>query len=263
MIRPLQAMGFHFELVLAESRYGERNVNCVNVLDELRLPYIVAIRSHHRLWLPEEEEVRQEPWQELKRTFSNGTTEVRSMAEVIDGKRQRKQYWLLTTAPETVPDHSTSLVMVCAPAVALMDIGNQYGFRTWIEYGLKPAKESLGWADFRMTSDEQIEKWWELVMSALFMVSLFADAFNDACPLAHQQVARHPWWNHQGGWKNLLNNLRLIIQPLMCFNWLKRWLEGVLIASLDAGFEQLMQQMNQFVCPRVHGLNLQLIFSSP
>jgi hypothetical protein len=28
-----------------------------------------------------------------------------------------------------------------------------------------------------------------LVMSAFLMVSLFADAFNDACPLAHQQFA--------------------------------------------------------------------------
>jgi SRSO17 transposase len=73
-----------------------------------------------------------------------------------------------------------------APAVALSEIGNCYGLRTWIEYGLKQAKDALGWADFRMTRYEHIEKWWELVMSAFLMVSLFADAFNDACPLAHQ-----------------------------------------------------------------------------
>ena len=262
MIRQLQAMGFQFELVLADSLYGESKVNFVNVLDELTLPYILAIRSNHGLWLPEEEEVRQEPWQEFKRTFSNGTTEVRYMAEVIYGKRHRKQYWLLTTDPKTLPDNSTSFVMVCAPAVALMEIGNQYGFRTWIEYGLKQAKDALGWADFRMTNYEQIEKWWELVMNAFFMVSLFADAFNDACPLAHQQFARHPWWNNQSGWKHLLNNLRLIIQPLICFNWLKCWLEVFPIASLEAGFKQLMDKMNQFVCPLVHRLNLQLLFSS-
>ncbi len=262
MIRQLQAMGFQFELVLADSLYGESKVNFVNVLDELKLPYILAIRSNHGLWLPEEEEVRQEPWQEFKRTFSNGTTEVRYMAEVIYGKRHRKQYWLLTTDPKTLPDNSTSFVMVCAPAVALMEIGNQYGFRTWIEYGLKQAKDALGWADFRMTSYEQIEKWWELVMSAFLMVSLFADAFNDACPLAHRQFTRHPWWNNQSGWKHLLNNLRLIIQPLICFNWLKRWLEVFSIAPLEAGFKQLMHKMNQFVCPLVHWLNLQLMFSS-
>jgi SRSO17 transposase len=262
MIRQLQAMGFQFELVLADSLYGESKVNFVNVLDELKLPYILAIRSNHALWLPEEEEVYQEPWQEFKRTFSNGTTEVRYMAEVIYGKRHRKQYWLLTTDPQTLPDNSTSFVMVCAPAVRLMEIGNHYGFRTWIEYGLKQAKDALGWADFRMTRYEQIQKWWELVMSAFLMVSLFADAFNNTCPLAHQQFAQHPWWNNQSGWKHLLNNLRLVIQPLICFNWLKRWLEVFPIDPLEAGFKQLMHQMNQFACPLVQGLNLQLLFSS-
>jgi SRSO17 transposase len=262
MIRQLQALGFVFELVLADSLYGESKVNFVNVLDELKLPYILAIRSNHALWLPQDQEVTQEPWQKFERTFSNGTTEVRYMAEVIYGKRHRKQYWLLTTDPETLPDNSTSFVMVCAPAVKLQEIGNHYGFRTWIEYGLKQAKDALGWADFRMTSYEQIEKWWELVMSAFLMVSLFADQFNDSCPLAHQQFVQHPWWDNQSGWKNLLNNLRLIIQPLICFNWLKRWLEVFPLVPLQTGFEQLTHKMNGFICPLVHRLNLQLIFSS-
>lgn len=262
MIRHLQALGFEFELVLADSLYGESKINFVNVLDELKLPYILAIRSNHALWLPQDQEVYQEPWQKFERTFSNGTTETRYMAEVIYGKRHRKQYWLLTTDPQTLPDNSTSFVMVAAPAIKLQEIGNRYGFRTWIEYGLKQAKDALGWADFRMTRYEQIEKWWELVMSAFLMVSLFADPFNDSCPLAHQQLTQHPWWNHQSGWKNLLNNLRLIIQPLICFNWLKRWLEVFSITSLQIGFEQLTHKMNQFVCPRVHQLNLQRMFSS-
>lgn len=262
MIRQLQAMGFVFELVLADSLYGESKVNFVNVLDELKLPYILAIRSNHALWLPQDQEVYQEPWQRFERTFSNGTTEVRYMAEVIYGKRQRKQYWLLTTDPETLPDNSTSFVMVAAPSVTLQEIGNHYGFRTWIEYGLKQAKDALGWADFRMTGYEHIEKWWELVMSAFLMVSLFAEQFNNSCPLAHQQFVHHPWWDNQSGWKNLLNNLRLIIQPLICFNWLKRWLEVFPIAPLHFGFEQLTRQMNLFICPLVHELNLQLVFLS-
>jgi hypothetical protein len=28
-----------------------------------------------------------------------------------------------------------------------------------------------------------------------------------------EKVHHHPWWDHRQGWKNLLNNLRLIIQP--------------------------------------------------
>ena len=126
------------------------------------------------------------------------------MEEVIYVKPHRKQYWLLTTDPKTLPDNSTSFVMLCAPAIKLAEIGDHYGFRTWIEYGLKQAKNTLGWADFRLTRYDQIEKWWEMVMSAFLMVSLFANSFNDSCPLAHQRFTGHPWWDNQSGWKNLL-----------------------------------------------------------
>lgn len=225
MIRTLIAMGFEFELVLADSLYGESKVNFVNVLDELKLPYILAIRSNHGLWLPEDQSVYEEPWQTFTRTFSDGTSEVRYMCEVIFGTRRKKQYWILTTDPETLPENSTSFVMVAAPALKLTELGDSYGFRTWIEYGLKQAKDALGWADFRVTQYDQIQKWWEMVMSSFLMVSLFADAFNDACPHSQQQFTQHPWWDNQKGWKNLLNNVRLIIQPLICFNWLNRWLD--------------------------------------
>jgi hypothetical protein len=152
--------------------------------------------------------------------------------------------------------------MVAAPEVKLTEIGDSYGFRTWIEYDLKQAKDALGWADFRVTEYDQIERWCEIVMSAFLMVSLFADAFNDACPLAHQQFAQHPWWNHQRGWKNLLNNLRLIIQPLICSNWLKPWLEVFPDISLQPEFEKLIHKMNQFICPVVRAMNGQPLFSS-
>lgn len=263
MIRQLQAFGFRFELVLADSLYGEAKVNFVDVLEELHLPYILAIRSNHGVWLPQDEEVFCEPWQPFERTFSNGTSETRYMQEVIYGKRHHKRYWLLTTDPETLPDNSTTFVMVGAPELKLEEIGNSYGFRTWIEYGFKQAKDALGWADFRMTHYEQIEKWWELVMSAFLMVSLFADAFNDSCPLTHQRFAQHPWWNSQRGWKNLLNNLRLVIQPLICFNWLRPWLKVFPVSALSLGFEQLTSFMNQFSCPLVRHLTTFPKFSSP
>jgi SRSO17 transposase len=262
MIRTLKAIGFKVELVLADSLYGESKINFVNVLDELKLPYILAIRSNHALWLPQEQQVYQQPWQSFTRTFSDGTCETRYMSEVIYGKRHKKQYWILTTDPETLPENSTSFVMVCAPAIKLTEIGDSYGFRTWIEYGLKQAKDALGWADFRVTQYDQIQKWWELVMSAFLMVSLFADAFNNACPLAHQKFTQHRWWDNQrGGW-NLLNNVRLVIQPLICFNWLNRWLEVHSIPSLHKGFELLIEKMNHFTCPIVQQLNLLPRFSS-
>ena len=251
MIRQMQALGFRFELVLADSLYGEAHTNFVNVLDELKLPYILAIRSNHAVWLPEEQEVWTEPWQSFERTFSNGTTETRYRQEIIYGKRRRKRYWLLTTDPQTLPDNSTSYVMAVAPEIKLDEIGDCYGLRTWIEYGLKQSKDALGWADFRVTHYEQIEKWWEMVMSAVLMVSLFADAFNHCCPLAHEHFAQHPWWENQGGWKHLLNHLRLVIQPLTSWNLLKDWLDILPNSALKMGFEQLTSRMEQFCCPLV------------
>lgn len=263
MIRELQTMGFRFELVLADSLYGESDGNFVSVLHQLQLPYILAIRSNHGMWLPKEQHVRTNRWRKFERTFSNGETEIRYIREIIYGHRRDVRYWQLTSDPQTLPDNSTWYVMSHAPVLKFDEIGNQYGFRTWVEYGLKQSKDQLGWSNCRMTSYEQIERWWEMVMSAFLMVSLFAEQFNDCFPLSHQFFVQHPWWDNQKGWKNLLNNLRLIIQPLICFNWLKQWLEVFAIPQLAFGFAQLIEQMNQFVCPIVRHLNLsRLIFSS-
>jgi len=47
LMRKLESMGFKFNLVLADSLYGESGTNFISVLDELNLNYIVAIRSNH------------------------------------------------------------------------------------------------------------------------------------------------------------------------------------------------------------------------
>lgn len=58
MIRELQAIGFKFKLVLADSLYGESNSNFLSVLSELKLDFVVAIRSNHGVWLPQGQKVR-------------------------------------------------------------------------------------------------------------------------------------------------------------------------------------------------------------
>lgn len=263
MIRQLTAMGFRFELVLADSLYGESGSNFIGVLESLKLPYIVAIRSNHGVWIPQEQEVTYQPWQQFTRTFSNGKTEVRYRSEIIFGIRHPIRYWLLTTDPQTLPGNSTVYVMSNAPEVKLDEIGDAYGERTWVEYGLKQSKDALGWADFRVTNYKQIERWWEIIMSAFTMVSLFADAFNRECPLSHQVFTQHVWWDNQRGWKNLLNNLRLVIEPWISFNRLQRWLAVFEVPYLVQGLTQLIQQMQQFYCPVVHKLLLgRILFNS-
>ena len=44
MIKKLRSMGFRFNLVLADSLYGESGKNFIQVLNELDLNFIVAIR---------------------------------------------------------------------------------------------------------------------------------------------------------------------------------------------------------------------------
>ncbi len=55
----------------------------------------------------------------------------------------------------------------------------------------------------------------------------------------------HDWWDFGQGWKNLLNNLRLVIQPYQFFNLLKPWLRVFPISHLSIGFLTLMALMNR------------------
>jgi len=140
----------------------------VNVLYELKLDFAVAIRSNHAVWLPRKQTVRHNRWRKFERVFSDGKTELRYIREIIFGKRRAQQFWELTTDPE----NGTWYVMTHIPNLKYHQVGNLYGLRNWVEYGLKQSKNELGWADFRMTSYAQIERWWEIVMSAYLLVSL-------------------------------------------------------------------------------------------
>jgi len=254
MIRQLQAWGFRFKLVLADSLYGESGSNFINVLYELKLPFVVAIRSNHAVWLPKEQKVRCNRWREFKRIFSDGATQQRYIREIIFGKRRATQFWEITTDPQTLPKNSTWHVMTHVPEIKYHQVGNLYGLRNWVEYGLKQSKNELGWADFRVTDYAQIQKWWEVIMSAYLLVSLHSGSLypqtdfqgdNQASVVVHK-FCMHPWWDEGSGWKNLLNNLRLVLQPFVLFNLIRPWLKVFPIPALTLGFSRLIVLMNYF-----------------
>jgi SRSO17 transposase len=253
MIRYLKEIGFKFKLVLADSLYGESHRNFIKALKELQLNYAVAIRSNHGVWLPQEQTVRQNRWRAFDRKFSDGSQQTRYIREVIFGKRGEVQYWLITTDPDKLPANSTWYVMTKIPGVKFKEVGNIYGLRNWIEYGLKQSKNELGWADFRFTHYSQISKWWEIVMSAYLLVSLHAKVLNNipdkglhepANPVVNK-FPKHQFWDEGKGWKNLLNNLRLVLQPYQFFNLLKPWLAVFPISYLSVGFFTLIALMNR------------------
>jgi SRSO17 transposase len=254
MIRALQAMGFRIERVLADSLYGESGVPFVNILYELKLPFVLAIRSNHSVLLPQGQRVRLNRWRQFNRVFSNGKSEQRWIREIVYGKRRTTRFWQLTTDPQTLPTNGTWYVMSHIDNVKYDEIGDLYGLRNWVEYGLKQSKNELGWADFRVTDYAQIEKWWEVVMSAYLLVSLHTsvlrpvdDAKEDSSASEMKQTfMSHPYWDCGKGWKSWLNNLRLIVQPFVFFNLLKPWLELFSIPSLLTGFTRLLKWMDWF-----------------
>lgn len=255
IIEELVAMGFNIELVLADSLYGESHP-FVGLLDRLNLPWIVAIRSNHGVWMPDDVEIEYSDWQCFERVFATGKSEQRYIQEIIFGRRLRWRYWTLTNDPTTLPANSTWHVMshLQGKRDHFEQIGNLYGLRTWVEYGFKQCKDQLGWADYRVTHYAQIERWWEVVSSAYLMVSLqFWGLGEEPPPLLDEdqldlltRFRQHPYWNEPQGWKRRLNNLRLLIQPFIFFCSIQPWLDVFEIPGLHSGFVRLIQCINQF-----------------
>ncbi len=253
LVREIKLMGFQIELVLADSLYGESETNFLGCLENLELNFIVAIRSNHGVRMPREQTVRCNKWRKFDRNFSDGTKEIRYVREIIFGKKSYRRYWEVTTNPETRPENSTWYVMTEIPNVNYKDVGNLYGCRNWIEYGLKQSKNELGWADFRLLRYCDIEKWWELIYSAYLLVTLFTNPWkNSSQSLASlnwqvkEHLVEHPQWDTGTGWKNFLNNLRLISLPFLCFNLIQPWLKVFPIEQLSFGFQKLIALMNFF-----------------
>jgi len=85
-------------------------------------------------------------------------------------------------------------------------------------------------------------------MSAYLMVSLHSEILNPSVSPVEVKFQNHDWWNEDKGWKNWLNNLRLILQPFINFNLILRWFKVFPIPQLSLGFPRLIAIMNEFDC---------------
>ncbi|GAX46251.1 transposase [Tolypothrix sp. NIES-4075] len=255
IIETLLKLGFNFDLVLADSLYGE-SPTFISVLEKYKKHYLLAIRSNHREFTLPEQQVIYEPWQEFERVFSDGKTEKRYIQQITISNSSSITYWRVTTDPDSLPRNQTWYVKTDLKSDMGDQLGNLYGFRNWVEYAFKQGKNELGWADFRLTNYQQIEKWWELVMSAYFLVSLQAQARNES-EISNQKLSpqssiepdkfsKHQWWDLKLGWKSTLNNLRLIIQPYIFWNLIKPWLLIFFNTNLQLGFQTIINIMNKF-----------------
>jgi hypothetical protein len=264
LIEALKQQGFHFEVVLADSLYGESG-EFIAALQRLALQFVVAIRENHGVLMLPGQRLRYTTWSQFDRVFSNGDTERRYIREIIFAQRRPIRYYHITTDVAEQPPESTWLIMTNLPGTIKKTVGNTYGLRTWVEYGFKQSKNELGWADFRLTAYKDIEKWWEIVCSVYLMVSLQTTLVSDinrvsqsedlpvateehvVNPAVKQEVFRqHKWWDYGKGWKNVLNNLRLVIQPYVYYCLLYGWLEVFALPFLKGGFTRLIALMHDF-----------------
>ncbi len=80
-------LGFNIAQVLADRLYGESST-FLGALETMKLPFIVAIRSNHGVWLPPEQEVYSEAWTSYDQPLAEKPTERRYLREIIFGKRR-------------------------------------------------------------------------------------------------------------------------------------------------------------------------------
>jgi SRSO17 transposase len=216
--------------------------------------------------MPPRQRLRPTTWSKLDRVFSNGDTELRYMRDIIFGQRRAIRYYHSPTAVEEQPPDSTWLIMTNRPGTMKKTVGYTSGRRPWIDYGLKQSKNALGWAEFRLTDYAESEKWGAIVCRAYRMVSWQSSAFKARDFLSHAEKAsvlekaisvvnkeetqekfqQHTWWEQGKGWKNTLNNLRLMLQPYVSYCLLWGWLEVFDLPFLKGGFTHVIARMNAF-----------------
>ena len=250
IIRELKEKGFNIKRILADSLYGESSSNFLNIIEELKIEYAVAIRSNYGIWLPQWQKVRANKWREFEHTRWDNKREKRYIREIIYGKRRDIRYWEITKDKERMPEDSTWNIMTKIPGLKYQEVGKIYSVRAWVENGFKNSKSELGWADFRVTQYREIQKWWEIVMSVYLMISLCNSSLNPSVNSIQEKFKEHDWWNKRENWKSLINNMRLIVQTFVSFNLVMKWLKVFPIPQLITGFSKLMMYMNEFDCLR-------------
>ncbi len=245
IIKELKEVGFKIKRVLADSLYGESHSNFISIIENLGIEYAVAIRSNHGVWLPKEAKVRTNRWRKFEHIRWDGNKETRYIREIIYGKKGKMRDWEITRKKENITQEESWFVMTRIPEIKYKEVGDIYGVRTWVEYGFKQSKSELGWADFRVTHYDQIHKWWELIMSAYLMICLLSESFNSTLNPISKTFQNHELWDKGKGWKALLNNIQLILQPYFYFNLILKWLKVFPIPQLSLGFPRLIAKINE------------------
>jgi SRSO17 transposase len=214
IIQELKAMGFKFDAVVADNIYAKSR-ELIELSQKLSLNLLVANEQKSTYKLPKKNKspLKQNTHQLDKvkraseRSFSKIAPKHKSMLEEqteIKSSSSTNSTWHITGESETDRDCKT---------------GEIYNFVNWVEYGFKQVKQELGWADFRVTNYRAIERWWEIIFSVYWMISLHSDVFNKSKYKTYQkpilepkQLASSHHLEREMVWHDRLGNLQSIIQ---------------------------------------------------
>jgi SRSO17 transposase len=260
IIQELKEWGFKIKLVLADSLYGESS-SIISCLEKLKIEFIVAIRSNHGVLMPPGSRKRYNRWKAYPQKLSGHQAETRYLREIIFGQRRSLRYYQISKANTPDPSGDESWYIMTNLSTELpLNVAQLYSLRNWIEYGFKQVKNELGWADFRLTNYQSIERWWEIIFSTYLLVSIQATYFQfnhqssttstlefSSCSNANLALySQHPYWESGTTWKSALNNLRLIIQPYIFYCLIQPWLTVFKIPGMKRCFLKLIDFMNDF-----------------
>jgi len=228
MIDELINYGFNIEWVWSDSLCDESS-ELVNQLEKYNLYYIASISKNPEVLMSSDQRIKTNQWHKLSPILSTQKSEECYIREMIFNLRGVRTYWEITTDTETLPDNRTSWVMTNIQEKTNQikeTIGYVHGLRTWLEYEFIQCQQELGWRDYRLTQFSQIEKWWELILSAYLMISLNSKPFlslNSSESETQKDFEPNVDWfrdeqgNATSGWKNALNEFRLLIEPTLLF----------------------------------------------
>jgi SRSO17 transposase len=140
ILRELQSFEFNIKLVLADSMYGESG-DVIGALGKLKLPFIVAIRSNHPVWLLPGQRVCYNRWRAYEQKLSHRQPEQRFIREIIFGKRHSIRYYQVSKSSDSNPKpEDTWFIMTNLPGNIQLKVAGLYSLRNWIEYGFKQVK---------------------------------------------------------------------------------------------------------------------------
>ncbi len=77
------------------------------------------------------------------------------------------------------------------------------------------------------------------------MICLHSKSFNPAVAPISEIFQEHELWDSGKGWKSLLNNIQLILQPSVYFNLILKWLKIFPIPQLSLGFPRFIAKINE------------------